>query len=119
MAIGAIVAEIGDLLGRDSGFSANGRADVNSKRASDKRCHAEFGQAFQFVIDQMAAHLGPFHLHVRPKKSAVVRGDLNRHDDVAEPAPDARVNEFHEQTVKQAALVSGSARNACHRIPSF
>jgi hypothetical protein len=84
--IRSIVAEVGDLFGGDSGFSADGRADVNSKRASDEGCDAKFGQAFQFVIDAVAAHLGLLHLKISPENFAVMRRDLYRHDDSSEAA---------------------------------
>jgi len=42
----AVVMKIGNLLGRDAGRSADGRADVDSKRTPHQGCDAELDQAF-------------------------------------------------------------------------
>jgi hypothetical protein len=81
--IGTIAVEIGDLLGCDSGFSANGRSDVNSKWTADKSSNTEFGKPFQLMVNQMAAHLGSFHLDVSPKDLRMMRGHLDGHNDAA------------------------------------
>jgi hypothetical protein len=87
MEVRAIAVQVGDLLGLDTAFSADGRADINSKRASHQGCDAEFRQTLQFRIHQLAPHLRLLHLEISPKDFGMVSGNLNRHDDVAEPAP--------------------------------
>jgi hypothetical protein len=111
----SIVIEIGDLLGCDPGFSANGRTDVNSKWASDESCDAEFGEPLEFMVNQMAAHLRLLHLDVSPEDFRVMRGRLNGHDDPAEAALGRGENNFLKQTVKYAALVDRRTGNAGHK----
>jgi hypothetical protein len=55
--VSLIVGQIGDLIGSNAVRSAHGRANVDSKRASDQRRDAKLGQSFQLVVDEMAAHL--------------------------------------------------------------
>ena len=64
--IGAVVWQIRNLLGSDAMRSADGRADVNSKRASDQSCDAEFRQSLQPRIYELAAGLRLLHLTVSP-----------------------------------------------------
>jgi len=44
--VGTVLAQVGNLFGGDAVFSAYGRADVNSKRASDERRNPQFRQSF-------------------------------------------------------------------------
>jgi hypothetical protein len=113
--ISSIVVEIGDLLGRDPGLSANGRTDVNSKGASDESGDAEFGKPLQFVVHQMAAHLGSFHLHVSPEDFRMMCGHLNGHNDPAEAALSHGVDDFLKQPAKWAALIDRCTGNAGHQ----
>src|SRR5579864_1008509 len=108
------MAQVGDLFGGDAVFSAYGRANVNSKWASDQRRNPQLRQSLEFGVDQLAAHLRLLHLHISPEQLGVVRGDLNRHDEAAEPAPGQRIDESHEQPAEQSALVAGSPGDTSH-----
>jgi hypothetical protein len=88
--------ETGDLLGGDPMLSANGRADIDSKRAPDQRCHAQFCQPFQFEVDKLGAHLGLLHLQVSPEDLAVMSRHPHWHDDAAKPAAREEVYEAHK-----------------------
>jgi hypothetical protein len=55
--IDAIVRQVGDLLAADAYFSADGRTDINSKRTTHQRRHAQLGKPLQLVIDELAAGL--------------------------------------------------------------
>ena len=66
--IGTVAIEVSNLLFRDPALSANGRTDVNSKWTADERRDTQFGKAFQFVIDELGAHLGLLHLKISPEE---------------------------------------------------
>jgi len=53
----AVVREVCNLFGRDPVFSADGRANINSKWTSDKGCDAKLCQPFEFVIHPLAPKL--------------------------------------------------------------
>ena len=55
--IGAIAGQVRDLLGLDATRSADGRADVDSKRTPHQGCDAKLSQRFHFVVDEFTAHL--------------------------------------------------------------
>jgi len=112
---GPVVVQVGNLLTGDPAFSADGRADVNSKRTAHKGCDAKFGKTLQFGIDQLAAHLRLLHLEISPEDFGVMRSYLNGHDDPAETPASQKVYEPYEQAAKWAAHVDGRTRNACHR----
>src|SRR6516164_4458560 len=95
-------------------LSADGRADIDSKRTSYQRSHAKLGETFQLGVDQLASHLGLLHLHISPEYPAVMCVHLHRHDDAAQPAPSEEVYEAHKQTTKRTALVTGCTLNTCH-----
>src|SRR6267154_3156845 len=84
--IGAVTVQISDLCFRDAALSADGRANVNSKRASNKRRNAEFSEAFEFRIDQLAEQLGLFHLTITPEEFGMMGGYLDGHNHVPELA---------------------------------
>ena len=48
-----VVIEIGNLLGGDAACPANGRADIDSKRASDERRDAQLSEPLESAIDQL------------------------------------------------------------------
>jgi len=45
------------LLAADPYLSANGRADIDSKRTTHERRHAQLGKPLQLVINELAADL--------------------------------------------------------------
>jgi hypothetical protein len=107
------------LFGGDSDFSADGRADIDSKRAPNESRHAQFSQALQLVIDKMAPHLGLLHLRVSPKDLAVMRGDLKGHDETAEAALGLPIDKSDVEAIEQSTLVRWSAGNAGHECSSY
>ena len=113
----AVVAEIGDLLGRNPALSADGRANVNSKRTPDQRGDTQFGETFQLGIDELAAHLRLLHLEISPKDSWVMGCDLNRHDDAAETSPSQVIDESNEEPAEYAALFRGRTEMRAIRNP--
>jgi hypothetical protein len=110
--IGPVATQIRDLFFRDPALSADGRTDVNSKGASDECGNTQFGETFQLVIDELAAHLGLLHLKVSPEKLGVVSGHLNRRDDASETATSQVINERDKDAAKRPALVCGCTWDA-------
>lgn len=45
------MVQLRELLGSDSVFSAERRANINSKRTADEGCDAQFRQSLEFRID--------------------------------------------------------------------
>jgi len=113
--IGAVAVQVRNLLGRDPAFSADGRADIDSKWASDKGCDAKFCQAFELGIDQLRAHLSLFHLQVSPEKFGMMGRDLDGHDDATEPAARQVVHQPHKEPTDWATLIGGCSGNSCHK----
>ena len=84
--IRAVARQIRNLLGGDAVHSADGRADVDSKRTTDKGRYSKLGQTFQFAIDELAAGLGLLHLAVSPEDCGMMRRYLHGHDEATETA---------------------------------
>src|SRR5579864_875371 len=110
----SITIQVCDLFGRDPALSADGRADVNSKRATDERCDSQLGEPFELGVHQLAAHLRLLHLQISPEDLAVMSSDLHRHDDAAEPATGQPIDQAYEQATDRTALIAGRTIDACH-----
>jgi hypothetical protein len=91
--IAMVAVEVRDLFFRNPALSADGRANINSKRASDEGGNTQLGEPFQFMVDELAAHLGLLHLKISPEESRMVSGHLNRHNDAPETATSQVIDE--------------------------
>jgi hypothetical protein len=111
----SIVIQIGNLFRCNTGFSADGRTDVNSKWTADDGSDAELGKPLQLMINQVASHLGSFHLNVPPENFWVMSGHLDGHDDAAKATLSKVINDLFKQPMKRAALADRRTRNASHQ----
>lgn len=120
MGISPVVIQVGDLLFGNPALSADGRAYINSKRASDERSNTQVGQTFQSRNDELAAYLGLLHLQISPEEFRMVRGHLNRHNDAPQTPTSQVINKRNKKTAKRATLVCRSTWNSCHiEIPEI
>jgi hypothetical protein len=111
----SIVIQIRDLFRCNTGFSADGRTNVNSKWTADDGSDAKFSKPLQLMVNQVAAHLGSFHLNVSPENFWVMSGHLDRHDDAAKATPSKVINDLFKQPMKRAALVDRRTGNTGHQ----
>ena len=98
-----MVRQVGNLLGGNSVCPAHGRANIDSKRTSDKSRNAKLRETFDLVIDELAPQLRLLHLPVTPQDFRVMSAHLNRHDHMTDLAAGQAIYESDEEAAKDAA----------------
>jgi hypothetical protein len=109
-----IVGERFDLFPRDAAFSADRRAEVNSKRAPDERGNAQLCEILQDLVYQVARSERLFHLAVAPQQLGVMSGDLHWHNYPTYLASRHRINNSGEQPLQYPLLAGFSTPDARH-----
>ncbi len=94
-----------ELLGSNSVFSAERRANIDSKRTADERCNTKLSQSLELRINQLRSELRLRHLEISPENLGMIRRYLDGHDHASQPAPGLPVHQSPEKPLPQPTLI--------------